>query len=443
MPKRSILMLAVLLSCFAFVESEAAFVKGPYIQNPTQTSIVIMWQSDAECEGTVNWGESDILGNTAASPAGELHEVKIEGLAPSQSYFYKVTCGGDQSEKYGFSSAPLKSEPFSFILFGDTRSNHDQHAEVVKALLKEKADLFLHTGDIVATGSNEEQWTKYFEIERELLANKPMIYAIGNHDAPGNAELYLRYLSLPKTEGDEGKTECYYAFDYGNTRFIILDTFTNLLFAANHQRGWFIEQMQAAYDDHSIRHVFIALHEGPYSIKEGRGGNFQLQSVLDKVEQYGIAAVVSGHDHHYWRGVNSKGLNFIVSGAGGAPLYDITINDKHGGEIYAYEKTLAYTLFEVDGDIVTATSKRTDGTVLDYFVWESVQAGSATDTETDGDGDGDGEEKSSETVKPADSRGDDCRKTTGNGSALILLICFAVAFRWFFGTSLYRADRKG
>jgi hypothetical protein len=43
----------------------------------------------------------------------------------------------------------------------------------------------------------------------------------------------------------------------------------------------------------------------------------------DQMLEQGVDYLFSGHDHHYMRGMADNGLPFLVTGGGGAGLYDI------------------------------------------------------------------------------------------------------------------------
>ncbi len=389
--KTNLLLLAFVIcaTCFCF-DARAEFLKGPYIQNPTPSSIVVMWQSSEECTGKVLWGKD--LSRETPSPANTLHEVTISGLEARHGYPYKVVCGGDTSEVKLFKTSFKGEEPFSFVLFGDTRSDHEQHGRVVNALSRTQVDFIVHTGDIIGAGENEDEWQTYFEIEHNLMAEYPMYFVLGNHDVKGSIEPYLKYLSLPMAQTEDGPTEQYYAFDYGNSRFIIVDTMATVLVEGGAEFNWIIEQLEDAYNDTAIRHIFMFVHEGPYSVKDGRAGNFLLKLVLERFESFKIMAVLSGHDHHYWRGRNARGLDVIVSGGGGAPLYEMVPEDKDSFEFFTGKVSLAYTVFEVNGDTIVGKTLDPDGEVLDSFVWESRQPKPEIedgDDETPIDGDAD------------------------------------------------------
>ena len=143
-----------------------------------------------------HWGEG--FGRSLPmSGEGDHHEVTLEGLDVSNCYNYRVACGLRQSPDATFCTAPLPGESFSFVIFGDTRSNHDIHAEMARAIMAEGADFYINTGDLVSDGTSEEDWDYFFEAEKELLLEIPFYPVIGNHDEEGGkVDIYTRLAVL-------------------------------------------------------------------------------------------------------------------------------------------------------------------------------------------------------------------------------------------------------
>jgi hypothetical protein len=75
--------------------------------------------------------------------------------------------------------------------------------------------------------------------------------------------------------------------------------------------------------------------------------------------------VFNGHDHIYERSLRN-GIWYIVTGGGGAPLYDVNQNP-NPYQVYA-EKTLHFCKLLIDGEQVTFEMIRADGTVGDSIV---------------------------------------------------------------------------
>jgi len=82
--------------------------------------------------------------------------------------------GRPQVNDGGFERQPPPTQTtFSFVAFGDTRTNHAAHAQVVSSIVSLAPDFVLHTGDMVENGRAPDQWTTFFSIEGNLMRQAP------------------------------------------------------------------------------------------------------------------------------------------------------------------------------------------------------------------------------------------------------------------------------
>lgn len=342
------------------------FEKGPYLQNVSKTSVTVMWQSGARRPGKL------ILHTTPErvieSEAAEMHEIVLDGLEPATRYRYTVE---SDDEKLGgdFATAPASGDPISFIVYGDSRSNASAHARVIERIRQEVPDFLVGTGDIVNEGHSEADWAKLFEIEGPLLRETPMFPALGNHDRQGRgrtADNYRKYFAVPENSPDP---ERYYAFTYSSSRFLILDSNT-YSFALTDQTAWIEQQLQAARLDKNIQHIFVTMHHPPYSVSL-HGGQSELREAWTPFfEKYQVDAVFSGHDHVYSR-AKKNGVNYYVSGGGGAPLYGRKKNSAKIDEeaTQFFERVNHHLRVQVVGKHVEVTAVRADGTIIEAISW--------------------------------------------------------------------------
>ena len=360
---RSLILAAVLLPSVAAADP---FVKGPYLQNVTRTEVTLMWQSDAVSPGTIH-----VAGRDIEAPPATLHEVRVGGLATGRRYPYTIECGGKRASGE-LVTAPGPTEPFSFVVFGDTRENVDQHRSLVERVRREVPDFILMTGDMVDDGASEKDWQSFFSVERELLAENVLFPAVGNHDRHGRtrgADAYRRYFALPEDTPDP---ERYYALTYGNTRILVLDS-NEYSFALTDQTAWLEKELARAAADPAVAHRFIVMHHPPYSTSI-HGGQPELREMWTPIfERYGVDAVFSGHDHVYERS-EKNGIRFFVSGGGGAPLYPRDPR-AHAEDVAAsrfFERTLNYLRVHVVGGFVEVAAVRQDGTLIENVSWGSL-----------------------------------------------------------------------
>lgn len=379
----------LVLFCLLSLPASAGIVKGPYLQDARTNRMTIACETDASQSCSVNWGSG--LSNTASlSASGNHHEGVIEGLSPSTCYPYQLTCGADQSPQASFCTAPNPGEPFSFVLFGDTRSSHTDHQRVIDRIAAESVDFYVNTGDLVSSGEVESDWDSFFEIEGDLMRELAMYPTVGNHDEDdGNVDVYTRLFAVPT---DSSGDERYYSFTYGNAHFIVLDN-QSFLLGITTQTGWAEGEIDAARANPDIDHIFVMAHCNMYSSKDGRSGDWQLRYFGDTMQAKGVNMVFAGHDHYYERGEADNGLPYVIAGGGGAPLYD-TENTTEGTPIdifypahtIFYSKAIHHYLrIDIHGPYFNACAKDAAGAPFDCFSYgEQPQQDGGTDGGQDG-----------------------------------------------------------
>jgi hypothetical protein len=378
----------LVLFCLISLPASAGIVKGPYLQDARTNRITVACETDASASCSVNWGSG--LSNTASlSATGNHHEAVIDGLSPSTCYPYQVTCSGDISPQATFCTAPNPGEPFSFVLFGDTRSSQTDHQRVIDRIAAEGVDFYINTGDLVSSGEVESDWDSFFEIEGDLMRELAMYPTVGNHDEDdGNVDVYTRLFAPPT---DNSGDERYYSFTYGNAHFIFLDN-QSFLLGITTQTGWAEGEIDAARANPDIDHIFVMAHCNMYSSKDGRSGDWQLRYFGDTMQAKGVNYVFAGHDHYYERGTADNGLPYVIAGGGGAPLYD-TDNPTEGDPIDIFypahtviysKKIHHYLRIDIHGASFSACTKDAAGIPFDCFAYgEQPQPDGGTDA---GDG---------------------------------------------------------
>ncbi len=144
-------LIVALVTGGATAAESRPFKKGPYLQNVSKTSMTVLWESSVSTPATLTLHTDPE--RVFESDAEEVHEVLIDGLEPEQRYRYTVESDGVRHEGE-FATAPLAGAPFSFVVYGDSRSNANAHARVIERIRQEVPDFLLGTGDIVNEGSS-------------------------------------------------------------------------------------------------------------------------------------------------------------------------------------------------------------------------------------------------------------------------------------------------
>ncbi len=309
-----------LIAALIATTATAGIRNGPYLQDVTTDSIVVVWETDGSSTGEVQYGTTVSMNDTAPSAiTGTLHEVELSGLSPSTQYHYRVETSEGDSDDYTLLTAPLPNEPFELVFVGDTRTNTWDHEDVVAQLttLVGYPDLLINTGDMVEDSDVISQWDDFFSIEHDLLARGTLLPVVGNHDDADSHWFFDYYFAPPP-----GGNDHYYSLDYGNLHLLVLDT--QETFTPGSDQYVFIENdLGAAAANTSIEHIFVAGHWPAYSSgAHGLTDHDEWGQVRDYLqplfETYGVDIYWCGHDHHYERAVVNN-VTYIVTGGGGAP----------------------------------------------------------------------------------------------------------------------------
>jgi 3',5'-cyclic AMP phosphodiesterase CpdA len=362
---------ALLLAAAPADAGKEQLKKGPYLQNVAPTSISILWETDRAERATLRVTGPGV-DRTIEVPPSRRQEVVVAGLAPSTRYSYQVTVD-DCVQGGELATAPVEGSrsPFTFVVYGDTRSQMSPHRRIIERIRDEVPDFLLATGDYVDDGGKEVQWQQFFEIERELLRDNVLFPSVGNHDRQGRgrtADAWRSYFAVPENSPDP---ERYYAFTYGNSRFLVLDS-NMYSFALTDQTSWLERQLQSARQDAGIQHIFVVMHHPPYSVSLHGGHRDLRERWTPLYEKYGVDAVFSGHDHVYSR-ADRGGVRYFVSGGGGAPLYPrsprASAIDKQATKYF--ERVNHYLRIHIWDELVEVTAVRGDGTVIETTTWGS------------------------------------------------------------------------
>jgi hypothetical protein len=268
---------------------------------------------------------------------------------------------------------------FSFLAYGDTRSGggtpndaeapNPEHTLVMDGMLAKiralaatpfPVRLVLQSGDGVLRGVDGARWNNGFSPVIERLtkgANIPYFFSAGNHDVssgpPGDPQRAMGFHNtvtamsrLIPPEGSPRRLSGYltYAFGYGNTFFIALDS---QIAADTIQASWVANQLERL-DRTRYRHVVAFFHHPPFSSGPHSGASADPVpgtgvKAPDRVEassaairtlymplfrKHHVRLIVTGHDHlfdHFVERYDEQGVTYrldtIVTGGGGAPTY--------------------------------------------------------------------------------------------------------------------------
>jgi hypothetical protein len=281
-------------------------------------------------------------------------------------------------------AAPRRSSPklvaaaekFTFVAYGDTRSDPVAHRQVIREIVGLHPEFVLQSGDLVSNGRSAAQWAEFDRITQPLRDAHIAYYpARGNHDL---GTFYPHYVPGTFDSGDK-VNKLYYAFTRHRNRFIIVDSMEPYE-PDSPQYVWLAREL--ARSGKTAVSTFVMFHEAPFSVGP-HGPTLEAQRYLHPLfVKYHPRAVFCGHDHLYYR-TTRDGVTYIVTGGGGAPPYrpenaQIAIpGDVFQKDVDSLGRPLSDARYdaliyhaircEVDGPRLTATVLRPDGSVIEKF----------------------------------------------------------------------------
>lgn len=195
-----------------------------------------------------------------------------------------------------------KIENPDLIVFGDTRTNNQVHTDIVQNICAENSGMVLHTGDIVASGSNAGQWQTALKIEKCLVDTKLLHPSCGNHEGGYCTKNVLRDAL--------GNHDSYYSFEYKGFTFLALNSQDQ----SNEQISW-LSKLPAG------KKYIPFFHHAPYPTIAGHGADGGLlKRFVPEFKRLGVKISFNGHNHGYDRAMVND-TQYVTIGGGGAPLY--------------------------------------------------------------------------------------------------------------------------
>jgi predicted phosphodiesterase len=323
----------------------ATLVRGPYLQRPSDTSIVVLWKTSDPDRGSVAYRPDSLAGQprrrvltgaglseespglrswTIAGETGpqESHRVVLPDLAPGIVYEYEILGDGSAlSPTLRFRAPRCPADPsLSFGVIGDTTGG-SVPAAIAERLSAAAVDLVLHVGDVVyPDGRLEDYDSNFFAPFAPLLAAAPIMPILGDHDIrTANGAPFFEAFDLPSN----GLTPepRFYSFRQGDAEFFCLDVESSAFGEDSVQYRWLERGLAAS----TAGWKFVTVFEPPLT---SGNSNVVEQLVLSPLfERYGVDLVFSGHEHLYERtrpiclmGPPGKPVVYVVEGGGGASV---------------------------------------------------------------------------------------------------------------------------
>ncbi|MCF7688631.1 MAG: metallophosphoesterase [Cephaloticoccus sp.] len=333
--------------------AEELVVGGPFAVNVTHDTATIGW--------VVQNGEvRDANGRLQPVLRGE--HMTLNGLKPGETRSYVLPNGTEGS----FKVPPTGATSFTAVIFGDTRSRHELHRQIVAAITRWSPDFVLHTGDLVANGLDPEQWPLFFDIEKPLLAQAAFYPALGNHER--NSPQFHEFFAITKP---------YYSFDWGRAHFTVINTDLGTAGRDAAAKEVFWEEQKRWMEDDLVKAQsadfrLVIMHHPPFTaFKKRQSENQEVRALVTLWEQYRVTATFGGHDHNYQHHL-VHGVHHIVTGGGGAPLY--AVDAPIEGLTLKVESIEHYVRLQVEPGKASVEAVALDGRILDAFEFRPAAA---------------------------------------------------------------------
>jgi hypothetical protein len=369
--------------------------RGPYLQQPTDNAITLMWRTDIPTNTYVWYGNSptNLTQNVGINNSATDHEFIVSGLSPYTKYYYAVgTSSGMLStpdSNHFFRTHPISGtqQPIHVWAIGDFGKGNTGQLNVKNSYTNYVAnnnlntDVWMWLGDNAYNdGTDSDYQTKVFGYAgfNDIFSYMPFYPSPGNHDYNtvwsesvflgipySNIALedhvgpYYNIVDVPENAeagGVASQLEVFYSFDYGNVHFLSLNSevydFANTMDGINQMKAWITQDLQANDKTFTIAYF----HQPPYSKGSHDSDDaFELvmktmrEDILPLLESFDIDLVVCGHSHVYERSYLINGhygltgdfvpatmIKDVTDGnfANGNPYMKDTIKTNNEGTIY-------------------------------------------------------------------------------------------------------------
>lgn len=380
--------LAFVLACAA-AHAAGPLSRGPYLQQATPDSIVVVWRTQGETAPVLRYGatpdaltaelKGDGIGlrvsadvqappevarlyvesaEDAAKRKGKdedpstpantrQYEAHVKGLQPETKYFYGVYDGdtllaGGDSEHYFVTYPPVGSESHTrFWVVGDSGTGEKDQVDVHTAMrnyvaeTKRPLDYYLHVGDMAYGKGTDGQFQDHFFVPyADTLQNTVCWASMGNHEGgnsrgiAGTGPYFDAYVCPTAAEagGVPSGSEAYYSFDIADAHFICLDSHDLDRSPDAAMAQW----LRADLEKTKAKWLIAFWHHPPYT-KGSHDSDKETQLIemrenfMPILESAGVDLTLTGHSHIYER-------SMLIDGAYATPTVaeNVVLDDGDG-----------------------------------------------------------------------------------------------------------------
>lgn len=212
----------------------------PYLQNPKEDEMTIMWSTSVPCRSWVEYGTDSVnlkrvrsFTDGVMTANNKANRIRLKNLAPATKYYYRVVSQeitlfssyykefGDtvRSEIKSFVTWDKNKTDFRMIVLNDVHRNFSMFKKLFDLVDKEPYDLVVFNGDCFDDLERESDLISTLSTYTSTIKNDetPSVFIRGNHENRGQYSSHLGSYVEQMNENSYG------AFSLGDTRFVILD----------------------------------------------------------------------------------------------------------------------------------------------------------------------------------------------------------------------------
>ena len=279
---------------------------------PTDTSVTLSLLAYSDQAVTVSYGTQETTMGTESVnlTASQPVEITLKNLTPGTPHFYTINDG----EKQTFHTARAFGSTFTFTIQADSHLDSNTSAEVyLQTLANQRADnpdFVIDLGDTFMT----DKYKPYTNAAPQYLAQRyfmgqlgvPLFLVLGNHDGEGaprgkdgeamsvwSAQLRTSLFPNPvpndfysgniTTHSTVGNLQNYYAWEWGDALFIVLDPYWYTKSAPSKDQAADLwnptlgdaqyQWLQSTLENSNAKWKFVFIHQLVGGLeKDGRGG---------------------------------------------------------------------------------------------------------------------------------------------------------------------------
>lgn len=332
-------------------KTDQIFACKPYLQNPTDGGITVMWETTVPTYSWVEYGTDKEnlklvrpMMDGQAICNNDLHKVRIEGLKPGQKYYYRVCStemlvykayskafGNTAVSDFGTFAIPEADEDeFTALVFNDLHQRTNTFQALMEQVKDVDYDFVFFNGDCIDDPNNRAQASRFIKYVTEALKGNhiPTFFMRGNHEIRNAYSIGLR----DHFDYVGGKT--YGAFNWGDTRIVMLDcgedktddhkeySGLNDFTQSRHDQVVFLKQEMSSKAFKKAKKR-ILIHHIPLYGFEGNLCNDLWRPVLEKAP---FDICLNAHLHKYaYYPKGSQKCSYPVIIGGGNSLKDATV----------------------------------------------------------------------------------------------------------------------